>query len=573
MSSFFHSNLHSFPTLQLQSYAVGQTASGRFKGNVARACGADSFLYLSEILAIVTVLGLVFLGIFVSLAVSVIFQRNRHLQDLASKENNYSFESFGLFWGVSTTNFVWVFIVIWFDIRQLMQVYRHLGVGMQIAWLLTIIVIALLTIDTAKSIADNSTFTVPNFYLRLATPFCSGSEPHARNWITFVAIGSDISAIQLICHHGVVAVLAVPAAPLTIVINMLLLVLAGTAVSHTLALVFTVCANWPTIRSPVWNCLRPTHWAAVRSRNVPAHDRIMLNAGILIPFFMSITLLFMLLAFSGSYVNNATEQDNFPTFFLYIFIPLLLGGRGIIDLLKWFMEWLMNDIAQLEPQVPPQEPPKQPVEELPQQQVIEELPPKQPVEELPQQQVIEELPPEQPVEELPQQQVIEELPPEQPVEELPQQQVIEELPQQQVIEELPQQQVIEELPPEQPVEELPQQQVIEELPPEQPVEELPQQQVIEELPPEQPVKELPQQQVIEELPPEQPVEELPQQQVIEELPQQQVIEELPHQQVIEGLSQEQTVKKSWHVYINPIYGMPHTEHSVPFTQRRHSLLT
>lgn len=125
MSSFFHCNLHSFSTPQHQSYAVGQTASGRFKGNVATACGADSFLYISEILAIVTVVGLVLIGLFVSIAVPVIFLRNRNLQALASNPNNYSFESFGLFWGVSTTHFVWVSFVIYVDMWQLMQVYHH----------------------------------------------------------------------------------------------------------------------------------------------------------------------------------------------------------------------------------------------------------------------------------------------------------------------------------------------------------------------------------------------------------------------------------------------------------------
>ena len=365
MSSFFHCNLHSFPTPQLQSYAVGQTVSGRFKGNVATACGADSFPYKSEGLAIVTVLGLMLIGLFVHLAVPVIFQSNKYLQ-APSNANNYSF---GLFWGVSTLSFVIVFIVLFFDMRQLMQVWRHLGVGMQLAWAATFIIFPL-TFRTAKFISAKSTFTVPGFYLFLAEPFCSGSEPtEASECVTCMAILFDMLALQLLCHHGVVAILAVPAAPLTIFTNMLLLVLVGTTISYTLAFMFTVCSN-QAICSHAWNCLCLTHGVAEESSNSSDRDTIMLNnciyrAGILIPFLGSITLFSLLLAFSGRYVNNATEQNNFPTFLLSI-IPLLLGGIGLIDL-KWFYsKWLKNDISQLEP-------PESPQQQAPQERVVENV--------------------------------------------------------------------------------------------------------------------------------------------------------------------------------------------------------
>ena len=294
MSSFFHCNLHSFPTPQLQSYAVGQTVSGRFKGNVATACGADSFLYKSEGLAIVTVLGLMLIGLFVHLAVPVIFQSNKYLQ-APSNANNYSFESFCLFWGVSTIFFVIVFIVLFLDMRQLMQVWCHLVVGMQLAWAATFIIFPL-TFHTAKFISAKSTFTDPNFYRFLAEPFCSGSEStEASECVTCVAILCDMLALQLLCHHDVVAILAVPAAPLTIVTNVLLLVLAGTTISYTLAFVFTVCAN-KAICSHVWNCLRLTHGVAEESRNSSDCGTIMLNnciycAGSLIPFLISIASL------------------------------------------------------------------------------------------------------------------------------------------------------------------------------------------------------------------------------------------------------------------------------------------
>lgn len=57
---------------------------------------------------------------------------------------------------------------------------------------------------------------------------------------------------------------------------------------------------------------------------------------------MAVGLFSVLLAFSGKYVNSATEQDNFISFLLSIFISLLLSGIGIG--LKWFIsKWLKNE--------------------------------------------------------------------------------------------------------------------------------------------------------------------------------------------------------------------------------------
>lgn len=135
-------------------------------------------------------------------------------------------------------------------------------------------------------------------------------------------------ALQLLCHHAIVAVLAIPAAPLTIVTNVLFLGLVGICVSHSFVLVFTLCAKLNT--SHVHKLLMVIGCKIIPPLKIKEiHCNYYVRAGILIPLLMSFALFSLLLAFSGKFVNSATEQVNFPTFLLSFFIPLLLTGIGI----------------------------------------------------------------------------------------------------------------------------------------------------------------------------------------------------------------------------------------------------
>ena len=64
----------------------------------------------------------------------------------------------------------------------------------------------------------------------LAKFCCRGSESTARKVVAFLVIWFDTLALQLLCYHVVVAMLAFPAAPLVIVSNALLIGSVGTIV-------------------------------------------------------------------------------------------------------------------------------------------------------------------------------------------------------------------------------------------------------------------------------------------------------------------------------------------------------
>lgn len=166
--------------------------------------------------------------------------------------------------------------------------------------------------------------------------------------VTFLALWFDLVALEFLIHHGVVAVLAIPAAPLTIVTNMLSLVLVGTCAVHSFALVFTICAKLATLYSThdLRSGKHSRDYPISHGSPLPFPDKnkgndwsYYIRAAILIPFLMAIALFSVLLASSGKYVNSATEQDNFLSFFLSFFIPILLTVLSLG--IQWFIsKWL-----------------------------------------------------------------------------------------------------------------------------------------------------------------------------------------------------------------------------------------
>lgn len=158
-------------------------------GYVARACDDDSFLFISEKLSIVTGVGSILLGLFILLATPVIFQKNKRLQTLARNANNSSFESYGMFWGISTTLFFCDIIIIFSDSRYLMQIFHHLPASMQTIWIVCIIFLVLIMGIVSFLIAsiDRSTFAVPCLYLLLAKLCCCCKEVPARIYVGYLS--------------------------------------------------------------------------------------------------------------------------------------------------------------------------------------------------------------------------------------------------------------------------------------------------------------------------------------------------------------------------------------------------
>ena len=314
-----------------------------------------------------TVVGLILIGLFVPFTMSALFQKNRYLQAISSDEKNYCVKHFGLFWGVSTTLFVTAFVAFYIDLQHL----NHLGLLMQGIWIFYITFIFFPASYAAFHIVLQPQFrlTVPHLYLHLAKFYCRGSESIARRLVAFLVIWFDMLALQLLCRHVLVAILAFPAAPLAIVSNALLIAVVGAIVIYIIAFLFTIAAKLTNL------CGTPEgreHPPAVPDRIVDDSWSYLLHAGITIPFQIALAL-----------------------FVLPIVNPLSLGLAGA----NWDW-WPRNEDGRQE----------QTIEEFPHKQLVEELPQEQLVEELPQEELVKKLPQQQASDkQLPQEKVIEEL--------------------------------------------------------------------------------------------------------------------------------------------------------------------
>ena len=363
---------------QLQSYALGENTRGEFKGNFAFTCD-DIYIDVDPTATIAAASGLIFLVIFVNLTIPGQFRSNSHLQALVSNANDYSFVSFGLFWGASTTLFISVIFIICLDYSAFMILFTRTETTRQVVIIIYGIFLFLPPFASAITIASRSTLTFPHLFpfrcvVRCCTcsflaqsTFCCST----RTWATFGVIWIDMVALQLLCYHGAVIFLTIPAAPVVIVSNVLYVVLMAVCTVYILAFLFTLHAKLVNcFLRHVENSVFLTYWAAGMRSMYPSTVTIkdddwvyLIRAFLLIPFLLAVGSFSSLIALSGKYVNSATNQDSFHSFLLSVFIPVILSGTAIA--LKWFISnWLRNNDSQKKLQESPQQ------KVLPQKQVL-----------------------------------------------------------------------------------------------------------------------------------------------------------------------------------------------------------
>ena len=98
-------------------------------------------------------------------------------------------------------------------------------------------------------------------------------------------------------------------APFVVAVNVMLLVLTFMCLTYIMALVFTMCASLGTRK-----CLRSNADCCATVR-----------AAVLIPFLLAIMCFVLMAAFSGQFVNNATQPNSFNSLIKSLFTPYLSG--------------------------------------------------------------------------------------------------------------------------------------------------------------------------------------------------------------------------------------------------------
>ena len=114
---------------QLQSYAFRGDDGGKHRGNFAKYCSNTKFIYNSEIMANVAVVGFIILAVFVLFAPALLHDcvQEYLLPDKGKKKSpNYNY-TYGIFWGFSATAFFFDSLVLYNDINTLKAVFTDIG--------------------------------------------------------------------------------------------------------------------------------------------------------------------------------------------------------------------------------------------------------------------------------------------------------------------------------------------------------------------------------------------------------------------------------------------------------------
>ena len=322
--------------MQLQDYALGQMEYKTNLGYVKRGCGTSAltthFTATGKAAVLVTkidvlsISGLFFQMMFVWIVSAVLLIMT--FKEYAQKTFTYSYEVYGMFWGISTTA-VGLFATLYassavtaygfFVNRNIATsqpgVYAYFLLGA----LLCVIVVEL---PVAIYTARKATVAVPGIFKYPATLLCCGRRRRAECFVRVIALWVDLVALQVILFQGAIIVLAISTAPFAIVTNMMVVVLAVSCLANIFSLLFTIFA----------------HLCTPADQRMYSHSMV-LRAVVVLPLLLMIMCYVSAATSVGSVVNMDAKKNNALSFINSIATPILLG-LIVIFLQRFISAWL-----------------------------------------------------------------------------------------------------------------------------------------------------------------------------------------------------------------------------------------
>ena len=319
MFAVFGSHCCCSSSSQLQVYALGEMSKEHL-GYSRQGCISDaatiSLKDASSNVRMYLTIGIIgFISAVVSNVMASVVFLQVLLKALSQKMEscNYSFDYYGMFWGMSAILCPFLLLLLYADITHVFYIIVSPDVGQtENVRYMSPIVLAFPIIfcgPVAIYFGVKYNLPTPSVYLLPAKLLCCCSEKRARALVLSLTLWFDLVAANFLVGHGVFIVLAFPVAPFAVAVNVMLLVLSVMCLTYIMALVFTVCASVGTRR-----CLRSSADCVVT-----IHAAI-----ILIPLLLSVICFSFLLAFSSQFVNAATQQNSFPMLLKSLFAPVFL---------------------------------------------------------------------------------------------------------------------------------------------------------------------------------------------------------------------------------------------------------
>ena len=322
--------------MQLQDYALGQIETTTDLGFVQRGCGTSTFdtrfysvnkheITRRDLISALVACGVFFEVIFIWMVSGVLLKIT--FKSFAQKTFTYSYDLYGVFWGVSTTALGVLVMVYGFNVETAFQYYSKIKNSFTIvtAHLIVVVVLSPLVLELPVAIylAKKATVAVPCIFRYPATVLCCGRKGRAERLVTTLALWVLLTALQLVLIHGMLIVLTISAEPFGIATSAMLLVLAFSCLTNIFSLLFTIFAHLFT----------PPHQRGVSSSMV-------FRAVVVLPMLLAIMCFGGIVTSLGSVINMDAKQNNPLSFINSIAIPILLGVISIF-LKRFISAWLM----------------------------------------------------------------------------------------------------------------------------------------------------------------------------------------------------------------------------------------
>ena len=330
--------------MQLQDYALGQMNYKTNLGYVKRGCGTSNFdtVFLPAgkrrslilIFYISGLIGMLCQIVFALIVFAVVLKMA--FKEYAKKTFTYSYEVYGMFWGISTTAVgllgtlyaiyaatAFAYIVHKKTASTWSDMYAYLLFGALLCVMVVELPVAIYTARMAR-------VAVPGIFKYPATLLCCGKR-RAECFVTALALWVDLVALQLILFQGTVIIFAISAAPFAIATIVMLVVLALSCLANIFSLLFTIFA----------------HLCTPAEQRV--HSRSMVfRAVVLLPLLIMIMCYIIVFATIGSATNMDAKKNSILSFINSIATPILLGLVALFlkRFISAWLKWSPHEIVQ-----------------------------------------------------------------------------------------------------------------------------------------------------------------------------------------------------------------------------------
>ena len=319
---------------QLQAYALGEMSKGEHLGYFRQGCTTGTaIISLKEdrsavrIYAIISVSSFIFIGVCGSMASFVLLRVLLKALSQKVEAINYSFEYYGMFWGMSAILCPVLILFLYRDISHISQVtfnpHNQQTKYVRYIWPFILAFPMIFCAPVAIYFGVKFNLPTPSLYLLPAKLLCCYSEKRAQVLVLSVALWFNMVNANFIVGHGVYVLRAFPVAPFAVAANAMLLVLIFMCLTYIMALVFTLCAFIGTRK-----CLRSSADCVATVR-----------AAMLIPLLLAIMGFSFQDVLNSQFVNTATQQNSFHEFLKALFTPVLLGTVSV-SLKRFISVWM-----------------------------------------------------------------------------------------------------------------------------------------------------------------------------------------------------------------------------------------